>query len=150
MATKIDKEYNRILHKIVEPKTGIQATYGDDLNRVGRKLLGTKLKGVFPSDKIPTLNDLTPYAILNLDNSKQSGSHWIAIAKRPNKNELLVYDSFGRGYKKIIPSLKGGNMRVYNTDPDPEQKVTEDNCGARCCAFLICFDMYGWEASIKI
>lgn len=151
MVSKIDKIYLKILHDVVEPKTGSEETYGDDLNKIGKKLLGTKFRGVFPSDRIPILNDITPYAILNLDNSKQSGSHWIAIAKKLNKNELLVYDSFGRGYKKIIPNLnKSTTMRIYNTDPDAEQKVKEANCGSRCLSFLIVFDLYGWKNAIKI
>ena len=151
MATKIDREFNRIRRKVVEPKTGIESTYGTDLDRIGKQLLGSKFQGAFPSDMIPNLTDLKPYAILNLDNSKQSGSHWIAIAKRPKKNELLVYDSFGRGYNKIIPSLnKATAMRIYNTDPDAEQKITESNCGAMCLGWLIMFDTYGWAKAMKI
>jgi hypothetical protein len=68
MVSKIDKIYLKILHDVVEPKTGSEETYGDDLNKIGKKLLGTKFRGVFPSDRIPILNDITPYAILNLDN----------------------------------------------------------------------------------
>ena len=66
--------YNKIL-KDVERLTGDKTTYLEQLNGVGKKLLGVKFKGVFPSDKIPKLNDLSPYCILNLDKYTESGSH---------------------------------------------------------------------------
>ena len=81
-----ERIYNQILHKKIEPMVGKYSTYLSDLTKAGNRIFGVKFRGVFPSDRIPRLNDLTPYAILNLDNSKQSGSHWIAIA-------IFVYSS---------------------------------------------------------
>ena len=63
--------YNRILKKVIQPILGDGTTYSNDLLKVCRRFLGVKFKGVFPSDKIPKLNDLAPYAMLNLDNSHQ-------------------------------------------------------------------------------
>jgi hypothetical protein len=148
--TTIEKQYSIILKKIIEPQTGKKETYGDDLNRLAIKLFGVKMRGVFPSDKIPKLTDLTPYAILNLDKSTESGSHWIAVAKIPEKDTIICYDSFGRCFSKIIPSLKNNGMKIMNTDQDAEQKIKETNCGARCLAFLVCFEQYGWKQAIKI
>tara|TARA_R110002126_G_scaffold215359_1_gene361505 strand:+ start:42 stop:512 length:471 start_codon:yes stop_codon:yes gene_type:complete len=136
--------YNRILKKVIQPILGDGTTYSTDLLKVCRRFLGVKFKGVFPSDKIPKLNDLSPYAILNLDNSNQSGSHWIAVAKIPNHNSIMCYDSFGRRNIKIIPSLQySGNGRIIDTDRDSEQKITQLNCGERSISFLILFDKFG-------
>ena len=55
------------MNKKVYPLIGDKTTYLSELLRIGKKLFGVKFKGVFPSDKIPKLNDLSPYAILNLD-----------------------------------------------------------------------------------
>ena len=138
--------YNQILTKQIYPLTGDKSTYMDDLDRVGRKLLSIKFKGVFPSDKIPKLNDLKPYCILNLDKSTESGSHWIALAKIHGKNSSLVYDSFGRSNKKIIPALKNsGNGTIVDTDRDAEQEIIETDCGARCLAWLVLLDKHGLE-----
>jgi hypothetical protein len=144
---QIELVYNKILKQIIEPLSGDGTTYLTELNGIGKKLFGVKFKGVFPSDKIPKLNDLSPYAILNLDTSKQPGSHWVAIAKSPHKNETLLYDSFARKGSKIIKSLSySGNGRIINSDlKDAEQRVEETNCGARCLAYLVVVEKYGWE-----
>jgi hypothetical protein len=142
--------YNQYL-KQVYTLLGNKSTYLSELEGVGRKLLKVKFKGVFPSDKIPKLNDLSPYCILNLDKSTQSGSHWISLAKFPNSSDSLVYDSFGRDFKEIIPALNyTGNGRIINTDRDPEQKIQETDCGARCIAWLMVFDRHGADMAKMI
>jgi hypothetical protein len=144
------KLYNHYLKKVVYPKTGRKTTFLSQINGAGKALLGVKFKGVYPSDKLPKLNDLSPYCILNLDKSTEPGSHWIALAKIEN-GQSIVYDSFGRNYKKIIPNLNySGNGKIINTDDDSEQKMTETNCGARCIAFLMVLDNYGTEMAMKI
>lgn len=117
-------------------------TYSNSLENAGRFFLGVKFKGVFPSDKIPQLNDLSPYCILNLDRSGEPGSHWIALAK--TATGALVYDSFGRDHRRIIPNLRfSGNGRIINTERDKEQSKRQYNCGQRCISFLTVFDEYG-------
>ena len=142
--------YKKVLKEIIEPQTGDKSTYLNQLNGIGHKLLGCKFKGVYPSDKIPKLNDLAPYAILNLDTSKEPGSHWIAIAKHPHENRTIMYDSFGRSDKKIIPDLqKSHNGRIYDARADVkiEQNILEANCGARSLAFLVVYDKWGEEVA---
>jgi Neuraminidase (sialidase) len=130
---------------------GNTTTYLKDLNGAGKHMLGVKFKGCYASNKIPRLNDLSPYCILNLDRSDQSGSHWIAICKYPNSNKTLIYDSFGRDYKKIIPNLDmSGNGTIVNSQKDPEQKVSQTNCGQRCLAFIMVFDSLGVTQAKKI
>ena len=138
--------YNKVLSDVVKPITGDQTTYLGELLGAGKKLLGVKFKGVYPSDKIPKLNDLSPYAILNLDTSKERGSHWIAIAKKDNNT--YMYDSFGRKNMKIIPNLAySGNGRIIDVDRDAEQKILEMDCGARSIAWLVFFDRWGADCA---
>lgn len=145
---KAHDDYNKILLKI-KNQLGNQTTYGYTLQRKAIQILGTKFHGVYPSDKIPNLNALKPYAILNLDNSNQAGSHWIAVAL-DGKN-LIVYDSFGRNHTKIIPNLKKEfRGRIHNTDRDPEQKKNEFNCGQRSISFLLFFEKYGAKRAMLI
>ena len=135
------KLYNEILSR-VEKLVGNKTTYLQDLENQGKKLLAVKFSGVYPADKIPCLNSIKKYAILNLDKSTEPGSHWVAIAK--HNNTTLLYDSFGRDHKKIIPALaKSGNGKIINTDRDAEQDILETNCGARCLAWLILMDYSG-------
>jgi hypothetical protein len=141
-----EKLYNHYLINKVYPLIGDKSTYLGELEGSGKKLLKVKFKGVFPSDKIPKLNDLTPYCILNLDKSTESGSHWIALAKLEDSNNCVIYDSFGRDYKEIIPNLNlSGNGRIINTDKDQEQEISETDCGARCLAWLLVFNNHGSE-----
>jgi hypothetical protein len=148
MEKQAEDFYNQYLNNSVYPLIGNKTTYLGELEGAGKKLLKVKFKGVFPSDKIPKLNDLSPYCILNLDKSTESGSHWIALAKIPNSNDSVVYDSFGRDHRKIIPNLNlSGNGRINNTDNDSEQEILETDCGARCLAWLMVFDKQGVDVA---
>lgn len=141
--------YNAILKDIIKPISGDNTTYLSEILGIGKKLLGVKFKGVYPSDKIPKLNDLSPYAVLNLDTSKEKGSHWVAIAKK--NNNTYLYDSFGRRDTQIIPNLQfSGNGKIINTDDDAEQKITQYDCGARCLCFLVFFDKWGADNAMLI
>jgi hypothetical protein len=146
---KAEQLYNNTLKNIIYPLTGNKSTYMNDLDRVGRKLLGVKFKGVYPSDKIPKLNDLKPYCILNLDKSTQSGSHWVSVAKIHGEDSSIIYDSFSRPAKKIIPVLlNSGNGKIINSDlSDNEQKIEETDCGARSLSFLVVLDKYGVDVA---
>ena len=54
--------------------------------------------GCFSKDQIPLIEN-NKSIIMNLQNSNQPGSHWIAL-KRVN-NIIYVFDSFGIGYIPI-------------------------------------------------
>ena len=145
---KAEQLYKDTLENVIYPLTGNKSTYMNDLDRVGRKLLGVKFKGVYASDKIPKLNDLKPYCILNLDKSTQSGSHWVSVAKIHGKDSSIVDDSFSRPAKKIIPAvLNSGNGKIINSDMDSEQEIQQTDCGARSLSFLVVLDKYGVDVA---
>lgn len=149
--TKAEQLYDEILKNRIYPLLGKSITYLTQLQKAGRKLFGTKFKGVFPSDKIPRLTDISPYCILNLDKSYEKGSHWIALIKLKNTNDSIIYDSFGRDYKAIIPNIRlSGNGRIKNTDKDAEQTIDEEDCGARSMAFIYMYDKYGKDLALLI
>ena len=137
--------YNRILNELVIPLVGKNVTYSDQLNDIGKKLLNEKFSGIYSCNNIPLLTRTKKYAIVNVDNSNQPGSHWVAVCKINGKT--YHYDSFARDNKKLMPSLsKSGNGKIVNVDiSDAEQKVIEDSCGARCIAFLLFVDAYGMK-----
>ena len=146
---KAEQLYKQILKTVVIPLVGDDVTYLTDLERIGHLMFGVHFKGVYPSDKIPKLNDLKKYCILNLDRSDEPGSHWVALAKTGNKT--YFYDSFGRKNSKILKNLEfSGNGRIIDTDKDVEQHFSENNCGARCCAWLLFFDRYGAKNAMLI
>ena len=151
MEAKALKLYNKKLKEIEKNNTGNKTTYLSKLNKEGKKLLGKKFHGVYPSDKIPKLTNLKCYCILNVDNSNEAGSHWLSLAKNKKNNSTMFYDSFGRNDTEIIPNLKySGNGKIINTDDDTEQEIIEENCGARCLAWLCLYDEYGEDTAILI
>jgi hypothetical protein len=114
---------------------------GDDktsdlqLNQIGKSLFGRKWNGVFASNEsYPS----TGYSIVNLDTAGEPGSHWVAVA---NGN---VYDSFGRC------GLLNDERLTCAGDKRPDQLVREDNCGQRCLAWLLVFQVCGIEGANKI
>ena len=138
----LPKDYSKIFKKIVK-KIGNKTTDSEQLDRVGKQILGKSFMGVFPSDMIPKLKR-NQGAILNLDNSSEPGSHWVGLY-RFKDGKTLFYDSFGRYHTQIIPSLNfSGNGKIINTDDDKEQLETEFDCGARSLAFLIYCKDYGF------
>jgi hypothetical protein len=140
--------YNKNLKMIEQNLKSNGTTYNTTLHTMGKELFGVRFKGVFASDMIPQLSDLAPYAILNLDKSYMRGSHWIAIAKVEDTNDIIVYDSFGRTHSKIIPSLLeqfNSTYRIIDTDLDAEQNIREENCGQRSLAFLKVLDEHGFD-----
>jgi len=144
--------YKKILKDVVYPLLGKQITYMSDIDSIGHRFLKHKFKGVYPSDKIPKLSDLTPYAILNLDKSEEPGSHWIAIAKIPGKTKkIALYDSFGRHHSKIIKNIElSGNGKIINSDPDAEQSFEENDCGSRSIGWLLLFENFGVKKALYI
>lgn len=159
MEAEAEKIYNDTLNGIMYPILGKKLTWGRDLNKLGLKLFNGQFAGVFPSDRMPPLG-LNPgggmvnstnvnkrsklYAVMNLDNSQQPGSHWIGLAYHPPTQKIWVYDSYGRPTQEIVPSLvKEFGNKLRQVDDDAEQKILEDDCGARVMAWLYIFDRKG-------
>ncbi len=140
----IQKDYENIKDYMCSI-LGDNLTFSKDLERLGKQLYGIKFKGVFSSDKIPRVNEISPYAIINLDNSSEPGSHWVAIAYDSDENSVYMYDSYGRKSTKILPSLHRfyGAGIVVDSDSDAEQRMKENNCGQRSLAWLMVFDKNG-------
>jgi hypothetical protein len=116
------------------------------LHRYCRRVIGTKFKGVYPSNRIPILIN-NESCIINTDPAGFPGTHWLSFYKCGEY--LYCYDSFGRDLLRIIPDL----FRVYPyrfvkyDKKDREQMDEEINCGARCVAWLlICYDYSPMDA----
>ena len=125
-------------------------TDADELYRAGKHYLGSKFRGVYPRDKLPKLKN-DQCMIINLDTSKQAGSHWIAIYCAGNS--YVVYDSFGRKIGSILPSLTfdgSGKKIITSPDYDAEQKRYETNCGMQSLGWLIFVYEYGIHKALKI
>jgi hypothetical protein len=143
-----DAHYNQILREVTAPALSNDITYESDLKAYGRLLFGRRFRGVFMRDRVPsTITAERPYAIVNLDRNSEPGSHWIAVA-HIGPRRLLVYDSYGAIHKVPRELLHAYDVEV--TDPDAEQALDENNCGARVFAWLLVFDMFGKKEAALI
>lgn len=147
--------YNKEL-KEIHKKLGKGITYGSELAKLAHKMFGNKFKGVYAANEIKDLKNLDEgYFIFNLDKRDEPGSHWIGIVKSKIKNSdkpkfsILVYDSFGRDTKEIIPNVYSlGNIK--DTENDAEQLIWMSDCGSRVISFLKIYDEYGPEIASLI
>jgi hypothetical protein len=148
--SSVDKINSEIL-PLVESIIGNLTTTNFELNKIGKALFGKKYLGTFASDRFPKVKDLhvnnsmkdssPKYCILNLDKTGQAGSHWVSCVIL--KDSILIYDSFGRKTSEILPDTFNKGQIIQDTDLDPEQDISEFNCGARCIAALVIFDEHG-------
>jgi hypothetical protein len=137
---EIEKYYNAAL-SLIEKCLGVGVTRSYELDSVGHRIFGKKYRGTFARDMIPKM-EKGDYCIINVDTTKQTGSHWVGIYK---SNKYNIYDSFGRSSKSLL-HMKG----VFDADYDAEQHALEENCGQRSLAWLYCVSVMGIEEALKI
>lgn len=144
MKRKAEKYYKTVVNDMYK-RIGKGVTYNDQLEKIGKKMFKKKFRGVFASDKIPELRkgDLL---IANLDKSYEKGSHWVGIGRDRKDGIVWVYDSFGRNIHHILPGLweqQSRQIEIESTEKDAEQKLQDDDCGARSLAFLQLLHKHG-------
>lgn len=90
-----------------------------------------KYRGCFMSDQGENIKD-GYYYVYNLNNSKQNGSHWVALYK--NKfGKSYYFDSYGFiADKEIEPYIK---PYIYNKKQI--QDINSTSCGYYCIAFIV-------------
>ena len=89
--------------------------------------------GTFSKDEIPLIKN-NKSLIFNLQNSNQTGSHWIALSRKDNN--IFVFHSFGIGHipKNIYDIYKNFNIttNIYRI-----QHINSNLCGLFCILFCL-------------
>lgn len=108
--------------------------YNDELEKYAKTLKIPHFKGVFMRDSMPKSVKIKESAIINLDNSKNSGTHWVAYIK--NGNTVQYFDSFGnlKPPRELVKYFDQGVKIIYNNDS--YQTFNQINCGHLCLQFL--------------
>lgn len=113
-------------------KLGITTT--QDLYNLS-KILKLKIK-VLSKDQIYNLKNGN--YIINLNNSYEPGSHWVALIK--SQNGILYYwDSYG--IPPLIEILKINTNKIYYNKYNI-QDIKDQNCGFYCLFFLYHMKLY--------
>lgn len=137
----VERIYKRILKEVVEPITGGGLTYSNTLQKTCDRL-GVPILGVYASDELPGHDG---YYICNVDKSYESGSHWLGCVN--SDGTTYIYDSFGRASGPLLSS----DRCIVDSDlKDREQDPKQENCGARCIAWLLCVKHLGLHNALKI
>lgn len=85
-----------------------------EVEKLGKKLLGSQFIGVYPADSIPSFSTLTNKSIIfNLSKHTQPGSHYIAVLF--TKKAIFYFDSYGKKLtnKSIKNNLKRINLPIF-------------------------------------
>ena len=150
MSEKMSENVFRSYKKQLIKKLGKKGLYDTDINTVGKELFKTKWLGCHASDKIVVSK--IGYQILNVDTSKQAGSHWIGIYTT-HKN-CYIYDSFGRPSSKLIRNvtqkLRKKGIKIYDSDPDAEQRGNSEICGQLSLSWLMVVKILGIKNAMLI
>ena len=149
----IEKEFNKKVKKY-RKIVGVKGTWGKELDRVGKSIYGSNFCGIYTQNDLPwskIKKSKCMYGILNND-IEGPGEHWIAFHVKDS--QFYCWDSYGRSMKEIVPvlekKLKSQRIRYKANDKDANQKNSDDDCGARCLAWLHCVKDYGIRKSMKI
>lgn len=112
-----------------------RALYDYELVKYAKRLRIPYFRGVYMRNSLP---QSPPHhrecAIVNLDLSTNSGTHWVAYRK--NGRLVDYFDSFGnlKPPKELVQYL-GKNIKIlYNSDR--YQNYNQTNCGRLCLDFL--------------
>ena len=144
-ATKLFLKYKKTIIKDV----GKSALDEDQINKICKELLGTKFKGVFPQDKLPSTSGMY---IINTDSSKKINSdtcHWMAIVQTPKT--LYIYDSYGRTTKHMLPLIYNNTKKkIVESFHDAEQFRYTALCGHLSCSWLCVVKELGIRKALTI
>lgn len=88
-------------------------------------------------DELPQRINKIEMGVINLGNSKSTGTHWVAYKKYGN--EIIYFDSFGN-LKPALEVVKYFKSRERNCiikyNYDDYQNYNDVNCGHLCLRFL--------------
>ena len=93
--------------------------------------------GVFPCDRIPSIQHLPKAFIINTDKHDESGQHWVAIYISDDKNGYY-FDSYGMPpINKEIQQFLNTNCTSWKYNTRCIQGLNSIKCGQFCVLFII-------------
>jgi len=139
------KRKQQLILKKLRSVYGTSALDNIQLDEIGKKLIGSSFCGVYAYDQYPIHNQNCTYSIINTDNSRQSGTHWISVFKRDKT--LYIFDSFGRFSKNVLKKFVKTHIdqgyKIVDINHTSDQGNNQQDCGLRCITTLILIKKYG-------
>lgn len=103
------------------------------------KKIGNKNIYVVPCDLLPSSFKLPAGFIINMSNSKEKGSHWVALSI-DSKRHGFYFDSYG--FKPQTPDILrfiNKHCKSYDYNPKQLQQERSDVCGKYAAMYLLAF-----------
>jgi len=116
-----------------------------ELNKIGKKLMGSAYVGTFMSDEIPTLLN-EQCCIINIQSSRQDGLHWCGLKKY--KNRYYFYDAYTRNPKTLSRYWKSKKW-IYGTHKKIDESNYSTDCGELSMAYLYTTYMFPTNLVLK-
>ena len=91
--------------------------------------------GVFACDQVPIA--LRGTAVVNLDEKRKPGSHWIAIWISEDGKRGEYFDTFGRKPKGLLETYMNENCTTWTCNNKQIQSVISRVCGVYCILYCI-------------
>lgn len=105
----------------------------EEVTRFAKKVLEIPhFRGVFTRDALPKTSRKRECGVVNLDDARGAGTHFVAYAKRGRT--VRYFDSFGLPPPPEFLRYARGTHVTYNTRQI--QKYNTNNCGKLCLQFL--------------
>jgi len=111
---------------MTEPLTNVA------LVKHAKKMGIVRFRGVYSKDSLPAVRRPEECGIVNLQDSKGPGTHWVAYYAR--ESCTLYFDSFGLPPPKEVKAYLGGQRIIVNQRRI--QKSEEVVCGQYCLFVL--------------
>lgn len=147
MKPELKEKQNKIL-KELRSVYGIKALDNFQLTDIGKQLIGRKFCGVYAYDQYPIHKQDCTYAIINTDNSRQSGTHWLTVYKKDKT--LYIFDSFGRFsknvLKKFVKTHVDDGYKIVDINRTSDQGNNQEDCGLRSITTALLIQKYGVDA----
>lgn len=128
--------YNEILDFVIREIGHEGPTSRSELTNFMREQIGNRYVGTFAAREPIPFTRSRPFAIMNTEN--EPGDHWLGIVN-DTVAQPMIYDSFGR--RLFIE--KNNVLTPVHTNRTAEQDFHQDDCGQRCCAWLLYYIRYG-------
>lgn len=121
----------------------------DELDRMGRLLLGYRYLGTFPLDMAPPLmkDAVIQHFIINTHTSNLEGQHWLAVTVCNNK--AYIFDSFGQPPPSLlVKQLREQRVNKIYYNRRQIQQFGTYICGSLAIKHLVNADLCGRTGGI--
>jgi hypothetical protein len=106
------------------------------LEKLGKKILGSSFLGVYPSDSMPKITNIKNNSIIfNLSKHTEPGTHYVAVFL--NNNAIFYFDSYGKPLTNphIKKNLRKINIPIFYQKRSIQHKDSIF-CGLYALAYL--------------